>query len=110
MHLINADSLRWLDTFHYGPTRKETNMDFSESFKSRLVWANILSIASVIRLKFGIELTAEQQADALTALLVLSKPCGGPSLGMGDERVQNASRWSDFDWEDIAGTRRSVRE
>jgi len=48
-------------------------MDFSELFKSRLVWANILSVASVIPLKFGVELTAEQQADALTALLALSK-------------------------------------
>lgn len=47
-------------------------MVFTEFFKSRLVWANILSIASVILLKFGNELTAAQQADVLTALLTLS--------------------------------------
>ena len=54
------------------PKQKGKDLDWSEFLKSRVVWTNILSIVSVFLVKFGIELSPEQQAEVLTAVVTLS--------------------------------------
>ena len=47
-------------------------LDWTEFFKSRIVWTNILSIVSVVLVNFGVTLSPEQQTEVLTAVVTLS--------------------------------------
>lgn len=46
-------------------------MEWSEILKSRTVWTNVIGVASAFLVKYGVDISPEQQVDIITAIVAI---------------------------------------